>query len=237
MLPEFYLPLFFQSAKLARPLRSGLLCLPFVFLEGVGGVTSGVIINRTGRYNTLIYAGTIVTTLGFGLLIDLKPSTGLAKIIIYQVIGALGSGLLLQPPLIAIQANVAQEETATATSTLTFIRGLGQAIAIVIGGVVFSSSINLRQPMLADAGLSRDLLNTFSGADAQANVGKLHGMHNIAQQHLVQQAYAWSLRNVWVLTTSVVALTIGLSYFVGTHALATQQEETRTGLRDTDDKR
>jgi hypothetical protein len=65
--PEFYLPLYLQFAKLAPPLRSGLLGLPFVFLEGLSGITSGVIIHRTGRYNALLYAGAILMTLGFGL--------------------------------------------------------------------------------------------------------------------------------------------------------------------------
>lgn len=84
-------------------------------------------------------------TLGFTLLIELKYSAGLAKIMIYQIIVVLGSGILIQPPLIAIQANVPQQETATATSTLTFVRGLVQAVSIAIGGVVFQSSMNMKQ--------------------------------------------------------------------------------------------
>jgi hypothetical protein len=119
-------------------------------------------------------------TLGFRLLIDFKPSTGLAKIIIYQCIGALGSGLLIQPPLVAIQANVVQEHTATATSKLTFVRGLAQAISVVIGGVVFQSSMNLRRPVLANAGISDQLLNTFSGEDAQVRVVSITLLRGIA---------------------------------------------------------
>lgn len=234
--PEFYLPLFFQSAKLARPLRSGLLGLPFVFLEGIGGIVSGLFIHRTGRYNVLLWIGAVSMALGFGLLIDLKQSTDLDKIIIYQFIGALGSGLLIQPPLVAIQANVAQAETATATSTLTFVRGLAQAISIVIGGVVFQSSMNMKQADFRDAGLSQDLLLTFSGEDAQANVGKLRLVQNTAQRQLVQAAYAWSLRNAWILYTGIAMLTIVASYFVGTHPLATEQVESRTGLQDQDSR-
>ena len=176
-------------------------------------------------------------TLGFGLLVDLKPSTCLEKIIIYQCIGALGSGLLIQPPLIAIQANVSQNDTATPTSTLNFIRGLAQAVAIVIGGVVFQSSVNQKKPELHDAGLPQDLVNFFSGEDAQANVGKLRSLSNHGYQHIVQRAYAGSLQNVWILCTAAAALPIVAAYFVGTHSLAANHVETRTGLRDRDDKR
>lgn len=234
--PEFYLPLYFQSAKLAKPLRSGLLGLPFVFLEGTGGLISGLLIHRTGRYNMLLWVGAVTMTLGFGLLIDLKSTTSLVKLITYQSIGALGSGLLIQPPLVAIQANVPQQETATATSTLQFMRGLAEAMSIVIGGVVFQSSMDIEQAELLKAGLPHDVAVTFSGRDAQVNVDQLRSMHDIAQQHLVQEAYAWSLRNAWILYAAVAALTIFASYFVGTHALSTEHVETRTGLEERDRK-
>lgn len=235
--PEFYLPLYFQSAKMASPLQSGLLGLPFVFLEGIGGIVSGILINRTGRYNMLLWVGAISMTLGFGLLIDLKYSVGLAKIIIYQIIGAVGSGILIQPPLIAIQSNVPQQETATATSTLTFMRGLAQAVSIVIGGVVFQSSMNIKQPELLEAGIPHDVAVIFSGQDAQVNVDQLRTIHDVAQQHLVRAAYAWSLRNAWILYATVAALTLVASYFVGTHTLSTEYVETRTGLDDRDKTR
>lgn len=234
--PEFYLPLYFQSAKLAQPLQSGLLGLPFVFFEGIGGIASGLLIHHTGRYNELLWVGAVSMTIGFGLLIDLKSETTLAKIIIYQVIGAFGSGLLIQPPLIAIQANVPQQETATATSTLTFMRGLAQAVSIVIGGVVFQSSMNIKQPTLLKAGLSQDLVMAFSGQDAQVNVNQIQMMHNVTQQLLVQESYAWSLSNAWILYAAIAAVTIVASYFVGTHALSTEHVETRTGLHDRDNK-
>ncbi len=234
--PEFYLPLYFQSSLLARPLHSGLLGLPFVFLEGLGGIISGLIIHRTGKYNALLWAGALSMTLGFGLLIDLKPSTSLLKIIVYQSIGALGSGLLIQPPLIAIQANVSQQECATATSTLTFMRGLAQAVSIVIGGVVFQSSMNMKQGSLVKEGIPQQLAQTFNGQDAQINVDQLRMMHNVSQRHLVQEAYAWSLRNAWIMYASVAALTMAGSYFVGTHALSTEHVETTTGLRGGDNK-
>jgi MFS family permease len=229
--PEYYLPLYFQSAKLAQPLQSGLLGLPFVFLEGIGGIISGLLIHRTGRYNALLWAGAMLMTLGFGLLIDLKPSTGLAKIILYQCIGALGSGLLIQPPMIAIQANVSQpHETATATSTLTFMRGLAQAVSIVVGGVVFQGSMDARQSDLRQAGLSQELVAAFSGAEAQVTVARLRAIQDVGQREAVQKAYAWSLGNAWILYAGAAGLAIVASGFVGRHPLSTEHEETRTGL-------
>ena len=230
--PEYYLPLFFQSAKLARPLRSGLLGLPYIFLEAVGGLVCGVIIHYTGRYNALIWIGVVSMTLGTGLLIDLKPSSGLGKIIIYQAIGALGSGFLLQAPLIAMQANVSQRDTATATATLQFMNGLGLTTSVVIGSVVFQSSMNLRKSELLNAGLPPRTVMLFSGEGAQANVDRLRSMRNAVNRELVQAAYAWSLRNAWIMYTGLSFLAIVAAWFVGTHPLSTEHTETRTGLED-----
>ena len=233
----YFLPIYFQAVLGASPTRSGALLLPIVVVQAIAGVVAGAFIHHLGRIREVIWTGTATMTLGFGLLVDFNRSTSLVKIIVYQCIGALGSGLLIQPPLVAIQANVAQEETATATSTLTFVRGLTQAISVVVGGVVFSSSMNARQSELSNAGVPQELLDTFSGADAQANVDKLWIVKDLGRQDLIRDAYAWSLRNTWILFTCVAALTIGLSCFVDTHALATEQVETRTGLRDGDSKK
>jgi len=64
-------------------------------------------------------------------------------------------------------------------------------------------------------------------------IAKVSGL---AQLHLVQEAYAWSLRNAWILYAAVAGLTMFVSYFVGTHALSTEHIETRTGLDERDRK-
>ena len=229
---EYYLPLYFQSVKGASPLRSGLLALPFVFLEGVAGIITGVIIHRTGRYMVLIWVGVLVMTLGFGLFVDLKASTSLVAVIAIQVVTAVGSGFLLQPPLIAVQANVSQRETASATSTFSFIRNLSQAVSIVIGGVIFSNSMTAQQQGLEEQGISANITHLFSGSEAAANVDKLALLADPMQRHLIQNAYAWSLRNMWIFYACIAACSILAALLVRPHELSTEHTETRTGLVD-----
>ena len=50
-----------------------------------------------GRYLGLIIDGTGFTTLGFGLVIDLQPYKSLARIIIVQIITAIGLSPDLRP--------------------------------------------------------------------------------------------------------------------------------------------
>ncbi|KAJ9647851.1 hypothetical protein H2199_001627 [Coniosporium tulheliwenetii] len=145
---EYYLPLFFQSVRQMSPLHSGLLILPVTITEAVGGMFCGVMIHRTGRYLELIWAGLTLMLIGNGMYIHLNASSSLAEIIAFELVAGAGAGLLFEPPLIALQAFVAQDDTATATATFGFIRNLATSFSIVIGGVLFSGGMQLREPVL-----------------------------------------------------------------------------------------
>src|SRR3989337_364283 len=103
---EYYMPLYLQSVLEASPLKSGILLLPFIFLGALAGVASGVLIHRTGRFREIIWLAAILLCAGFGLFISFGPNTTTAQAIGYQTVGGIGSGLLFQPPLIAIQSQV-----------------------------------------------------------------------------------------------------------------------------------
>lgn len=119
------------------------------------GILTGVVIHRSGRYIEIIWIGTIFKALGFGLLINLKAQSTLREIVPLEIVAGIGSELLFEPPLIALQTLVSQEDTATATATFGFIRNIGLVLSIVIGGVVFQNGMSLRAPQLRASGLPR----------------------------------------------------------------------------------
>jgi hypothetical protein len=129
-------------------MRSGVLILPLVITEACGGMLCGAIIHRTGRYLELIWLGLVLLTIGNGLYINLDVTSSIAEIVGYQILSGFGAGFLFQTPIIAIQAMVSQEDTATATATLGFIRNMATACSIVIGGVVFQNSMGEQQSKL-----------------------------------------------------------------------------------------
>lgn len=136
---EYYLPLYFQSAKSASPLRSGVLLLPDEISEAAMGILSAVIIHQTGRYREIIWVGTLLMTIGLGLLIQFQTDTSIAEIVGFQLVAGIGAGLLFQPPLIAVQAMSSQADTATATGTLGFVRNIATSLSVVLGGIVFQN--------------------------------------------------------------------------------------------------
>lgn len=195
---------------------------------------AGVIIHRTGRYLELIRLGTAFTVVGTGLYISLSTTSSLAEIIGFQIVTGIGSGLLFSPPLIAMQSNVSQADTAAATATFGFVRNLATASSIVLGGVVFQNSMTLRKPSLRAAGLSPSLTERLAGADAAANVLVISTIPDLhpAQRTAIRDAFAWSLRIMWILYTGVAGLGLVASAFVSRRRLSKEHVETRTGIRE-----
>ncbi|KAL8880553.1 MAG: hypothetical protein Q9198_002062, partial [Flavoplaca austrocitrina] len=227
---EYYLPLYFQAVEEASPIRSGVLILPFILSETVMGIMVGFLIHRTGRYLEFMWIGTILMTLGFGLFVHLGATSSLVEIVVSQIVAGIGSGMLFEPPLIAIQAHVSQDDTATATATYGFTMNMAMSISIVVGGVILQNSMQNRGSTLSAAGLSSEIVYKFAGDDAAANVGIISTIADTAQELAIKEAFAWSLRNMWILYTCVSFLGIIASIFLKKKELSKEHIETRTGL-------
>ena len=228
---EYYLPLYFQSVKQASPLRSGILILPMMVTEAAVDIMVGILIHQTGRYREITWAGATLITLGTGLYINFRTDTSVARIIGFEIIGGIGTALLFQAPMIAIQNTVSQADTATATATLGFIRSLAASLSIVLGGVVFQNSMAARQSFLAAAGLSESVLKALSGDQAAANVGITKSIQDAAQRQVVQDTFAWSLRNMFIMYTCLAAVAMVASAFIKQRHLSTEHTETKTGIQ------
>lgn len=224
------MPLYFQSVLEASPIRSGLLLLPFIVTGAMSGVLCGFIIHRTGRFREIMWIGTFLLTLGFGLFISFNATTSTPKAVCFLIIGGLGSGVLFEAPLIAIQSQVAQQDVATATATLAFIRNIALSISTIIGGTIFQNSINTRAPALRAAGLPDPLLRQLDGNSAMANVMLPSTLRNPAWERAAKQAFAYAMQNMWITYTAFAFLALVASVFVQAAHLGTEHVETVTGL-------
>ncbi|EXJ62816.1 hypothetical protein A1O7_03256 [Cladophialophora yegresii CBS 114405] len=232
---EYYLPLYFQSAKEASPLRSGLLLLPLILTEASTGVAGGIYIHQFGRYIELIWAGVVLLTIGNGLYIRFDATSSIGSIAAFKVLSGLGVGLLFDPPYIALQALVPQADIATATATLGVMRNIGVSLSIVIGGVIFQNGMRLRKSSLHAHALPADLVNDLSGPDAATHIDLISKVANPAQRLAVEQAFARSLRNLWITCTCMAALGLLAAGLVTRTELSREHTETVTGLGDQKD--
>lgn len=228
---EYYMPLYFQSVLQASPIRSGVLLLPLIVVQAAGEMMTGYLVHRTGRYIEFIWAGSLLMVSGTGLYIMLGTETSVAVIVGLMIVGAPGPAVLFQPPMAAIQASVSQRDTAAATSSLLFLRSVSMALSLVIGGVVFQNSMDTRQPSLAAAGLSKSDLGALSGSQAAANVGITQLIQDASQRQAVLEAFAWSMRNMFILYTCLAAVAVVASVFIKHQNLNTEHTETKTGIQ------
>lgn len=226
------MPLYFQSVKEAKPIQSGLYIIPLSVAEGLMGIVTGILIHRTGRYLELIWIGLVLLTIGNGLYILLDATSSVGQVIGFELIAGIGAGLVFEPPLIAMQAFVAQDDVATATSVVGFVRNLATSMSIVIGGVVFQNSMGLQTSRLRDSGLSQSLVMDFGGGDAAASVALIGTVEDMSQRLAIKEAFAYSLRNMWILMTSVSACGLVASVFIAKARLSKEHTETVTGIKE-----
>lgn len=231
---EYYLPLYFQSVRESSPLHSGILILPITVMEALTGIFVGVFIHRTGHFLVLIYIGTVLATIGTGLYIHLGATSSVIMVVAFEVITAVGVGLLFEPPLIAIQATVHQDDVATATSTAGFSKTLATAMSVVIGGVIFQNSMDQRVASLGapPVNLPQNFLDLLSDGKAAANVQVVSLIHDPMQKLAVKEAFAWALRNMWIFYTCIAFLCIVCSIFIERQHLSKVHIETTTGLKE-----
>ncbi|KAK8007240.1 hypothetical protein PG989_001230 [Apiospora arundinis] len=228
---EFYLPLYFQSVRGASPLESGYLIIPITLTQAVVAMCAGFVVHKTGRYLELIWIGVGLLTLGNGLYIQLDVDSSLGSTIAFQLVAAIGTGLLFQPPLIALQALVPPQKTASATATLGLVRNLSTSIAIMVGDVVFANGLISRRSGLINQGVPMDMADRFSGSSAASDVTLVSTIQDSHIQLVVKEAYAGSLQAVWILCTCVAACAVIASTVVSKQVLSKVHVEHRPGLR------
>ena len=144
----YYLPFFYQS-KGRTPTQSGIDIIPFMLSAVFSIAGSGAIINKTGRYWPFLFFGPLIAAPAGGLLYTIDVNTSSAKLIGFQILLGVGTGVAFQNTIIAIQAEYADEvETIPqATSLVTFLQLVGGTVGIAISGTVFGTRLttNLAQ--------------------------------------------------------------------------------------------
>jgi MFS family permease len=140
LIQAYYMPLWFQVVKNASPTMSAVYTLPTFIVQIVSTVLGGILTARLRYLAPLSVAGGAFTTIAAGLFSTLKPKTGPAKWIGYQVISGFGRGLAIQLPLQAAQTTVGPDMIPTVTATVAWAQTFGGSIMI---GLAQTTLLNL----------------------------------------------------------------------------------------------
>ncbi|OAL51173.1 MFS general substrate transporter [Pyrenochaeta sp. DS3sAY3a] len=121
----FTVPLYFQVTAGASNTTAGAHLFPAVAGNALGGVLSGSIIYRTGRYKVLILIATILSSTGYLLLILFWHGRTSLLESLYIFPGGFGMGIVQSALFISVQAAIDPAFTAIATSTLYVTSSIG----------------------------------------------------------------------------------------------------------------
>ncbi len=225
---SYYLPLYFQAVLGARPLMSGIYVLPFSLGISVASASTGIAIRTTGKYLVFIVGGFVLLTTGFGLFTALGATPSLPRIVLFQLVAALGAGPNTQSILLALHTTVERRDMAAATATFGFIRQLSTTASVVLGGVVFQNAMQCQHADLV-ARIGASAADLLSGRNAASSVYLVDRLTGDALT-TARAAYWTGIRSMFVMYAALAGVGLVTSLFIRQTTLSTVHIDHKTGL-------
>lgn len=223
---NFFSPaLYYQGVKFYSPITSAVALLPETLTVAPGGMVVGIVASLTGHYRWSVWIGWILTTLGCGLLLLLKPETSVAAWIWLNVPVGMGTGMLFPAMALSIQAACEPALNGQAAAFFSFLRTVGQSIGVAISGVIFQ---NVFKRKLAGIAAFASRADQFS-RDATIVVEIIKQMPAGPDRHDLVVAYNDALRTIWVSMLAFAAFSTVLSVTIKGYTL-NQEHVTQQGL-------
>lgn len=140
----YYLPYWFQAIRNDSPIQSGVHLIPYMTSNFLFSVVAGLLVTKIGYFNPPALLGPIIGAIGSGLLTTLEVNISTAKWIGYEVLTALGIGIMLQQSLVAVQAVLPRETVSIGTSLVIFAQSLSGSIFVSIGNSLLRNQLSVR---------------------------------------------------------------------------------------------
>lgn len=192
----FFIPVYFQAVCLYSPDRAGYSLVPQAIAGIPGAMLGAISLSRWGKFKPIHFVGFALITLGMGLLSMLDRGTSIAVWAVFQIIIALGIGVVIDTLLPAFQAPVSEKDQAAATSVWGFIRAFGCIWGVAIPALIFNNRIDQELHIVSDAS-ARQLLGR-GGAYQQASAAFVKSFPLDVQDE-IRQLYTMALKRVfWI---------------------------------------
>jgi multidrug resistance protein len=218
-----FIPLDLEAGAGKSAAEAGVLLAPFLFLYAVGGVTSGQIVSRTGRFRTLGVLGILAAGAGCALLaVGISPVDQAAFALAIGLIG-LGCSISFAVLILVVQNAFAYRLLGTANSIR--ILGINVAQALGIPALLVLTLVVLRGTLAAR--LTPDQAAAASAVferNPQAAAAGAAGLPDIAAEAL-RAGLSGGVRASFLALAAVSVLAFLVSLFLPSTALAERLDE------------
>ncbi|KAL4870741.1 hypothetical protein BDV12DRAFT_195213 [Aspergillus spectabilis] len=126
----YNLPIYFQAINGDSPMGSGVKNIPTILSTSIATFLSSAIVTKIGYYQPFLLVGSILATIGGGLIYSMDLSTSLARMIGYQILYGAGTGISVQIPIIVAGAMSSTEEQPIAMATVLFFQFISAAYGV-----------------------------------------------------------------------------------------------------------
>ncbi|KAH8675576.1 major facilitator superfamily domain-containing protein [Xylariales sp. PMI_506] len=145
----YYIPVWFQAVQGVSAVNSGIRNLPMLISVVITSIFAGGLVTALGHYAPFMIAGTILMSVGAGLLTTFNPTIPTGHWIGFQIIFGAGVGFGMQQPMMAVQTALDIKDVPTGTSVVVFLQTLGGALFVSVAQNIFTNQ--LVQSLATDA--------------------------------------------------------------------------------------
>ncbi|CAG8957313.1 hypothetical protein HYFRA_00010736 [Hymenoscyphus fraxineus] len=135
-------PMYFQVSAHASVTNAGAHLMPSVIGNACGGLLTGYIIKRTGRYKSIAILGCLSSSFAYTLMILRWHGHTSFLESLYIIPGGFGNGIALSASFIALTAGVDGSQIAIASSGLYLSSSLGMVTGLSVAASILQSTLH-----------------------------------------------------------------------------------------------
>lgn len=169
----------------------------------VGVLLSGALVSFTGHYAPLMLLGTILMSVGSGLLSTWTPKSEDVLLAAFPAIFGAGCGIAFQQPMVAVQSVLGDEDMPIGISVILFGQAIGTALVLSIAETIFASRLRTNISDIAGAALERHRL--IEGG-AQGIIKAITGSDGSLAQ--LMNAYNKAITQTFYVPVAMAALSV-----------------------------
>jgi MFS family permease len=193
-------------------LVSAALLLPVVVTQAISSTISGFCMSKFNFYGYLLWGGFGIWLCGSGLLILANKNLYVGWLSFFLILIGMGTGMVFQPTLVALQAQTPKMQRAVVTSNRNFLRSSGGAVGLAVSSAILANVLRGSLPehlsYVANSTFAAPDLSTFSMQDQDA----------------IASAYASASRAVFIFCAPLNALCLALCVFIRDHGLIREED-------------
>ncbi|KAH6663434.1 major facilitator superfamily domain-containing protein [Halenospora varia] len=217
----YYIPIYFQSVRGLSATASGIRFIALIIPQMFSLIVAGIVATKWGYYAPYIMTGTVVCTIGCGLITTIGVGTRTTIWATYEAIIGIGLGASLQLPYTALQLVLSENDLPTGNAVAVFASQLGSALALSISQTLLLTNLQTNIPRLVPSVSPAAVIS--AGA---ANLRLLASDEKTLDA--IRGAWAVAVRSVFILALAASAISVPFSFFLehlNVHVVARERKQ------------